>query len=210
MDRPFLLYVTNVTFLIPPVVGIHYWKTQNTPMKFFIVFCVYTLVHTATEIILGLKGINNLFLLHYYTLIEFESFCILFYLRITPNSILRQIIFLFGVLFFAIWMYDTIYLRDPMKFDDFVSSISQTLLIVLSLVVFQQLVKTSPPITQYAIFWIALAVLLYSSGTIIISSMSNRLLEMGTEYFKIAWHLNWIFTIIANLFFARSFLCRTF
>ena len=211
MNRPILLYITTASLFIPPITGIYRWKALDASMKFFAVFCLYTLIHTIVEMALGMNGINNHFLLHYYTLVEFSSIMFIYYQFFTSQKVLQQITFFTGILFVVLWWYDNAYFVDPKKFDDFISTVSQVILTLFSFIVLQRLYQhASPSITQYSIFWIATAVLFCYTSTIIIMAMSNRLLEMGMGYFTIAWSINWVFTIIANLLFTRSFFAKYF
>jgi hypothetical protein len=58
------------------------------------------------------------------------------------------------------------------------------------------------------LFWVAMAVALYSAGTLILLGLSNDLLKLGVPYFKAGWVFNWSLLIIANLFYAKAMLCK--
>jgi hypothetical protein len=59
------------------------------------------------------------------------------------------------------------------------------------------------------VFWVAMGVLLYASGTLLVLGLSNHLLQLGKPYFDVAWHINWSLLIIANLLYTKGMLCKS-
>jgi hypothetical protein len=52
------------------------------------------------------------------------------------------------------------------------------------------------------------AVLLYSSGTLLLLGWSNQLAKSGMDTFITAWQINWVLLIMANLFYMKGLLCK--
>ncbi len=210
MPIPITAHFAAASFLLPAAAGIWRWKSLEKPRRIFAGFCLYAVVHVAAEFILGRFGIRNHFLINFYWLVEFAVIGHL-YARWTANR-RTALLFLWSVpLYTLFWIIHTMLLSDLSQFTDLSATVAHLALASFSLIVLQQqFQRTDGLITDAAMFWIGAGVLLYQAGTIIVFSMSNTALQMGITYFDIVWHINWGCTIVANLFFARSFRCNHF
>jgi hypothetical protein len=210
MAIPVFAHIAAASYLIPAGSGIRSWKRLPAPMKVFSLFCIYSFVHLLAEFVLGRMGISNLFLLDYHQIVEL--LCILFIYAIwIGNKRYKDLFQYLGLAYALLWMINMFYFEDPQQFSEVTAMTALFIQIVTSIIVLNALIRTSrEPVAHHSIFWIALGVLLYAAGTIIVSGFSNTILAMGISYFNILWHINWGFTVIANILFARSFLCPHF
>lgn len=210
MTIPIFAHVAAGSFVIPAAVGLRYWRSQNFPMKIFIVFCIYSVFHLAAEFTLGRFGISNQFLSNYHQIVELV--CILYvYHQWIDNRFFKRLFISFGIVYCLVWLVNKFFYEDPERFSEMITTIALLFLIVSSVIVMNGLIRTSrESIFQHSIFWIALGVLLYSAGTIVVTSYSNEILAMGILYFNILWHINWGFTIIANIMYSKGLLCKVF
>jgi hypothetical protein len=210
MKIPIFAHIAAGTYLIPAFVGVRYWKNQNKYMKIFTVFFVYSIVSIIAEFIFGRMGISNQILSNIFRLIQLE--CVLFlYSGWTQQMHLKDGLKIAGLLYLVFWSLDVSFLPFPKEFREHIATAANSIMLVASVIILGHLVKISEKsITQYSVFWIAIGIILYSAGTIVVLTMSNTILSMGKDYFDLLWHINWGFTIIANVIFARSFLCKTF
>lgn len=210
MHIPLFAHVAAVSFLIPTGFAIRYWKSNSAPMKIFGSFCFFSTVQVCLEFILGRKGISTQFFSHVYTLISVECLLYLYSKWIQKRSV-RDILNIVGLIYFVFWFLDVSFFPFPKEFRENIDAAANIVIIISSVLLLAQMVKLSEhSLTNHSIYWIAIGEMLYSAGTIIVFSFSNTILSMGIEYFNMLWHINWGFTIIANLFFARSFKCKTF
>ena len=56
-------------------------------------------------------------------------------------------------------------------------------------------------------FWVATATIIYFGGTVIFYSLSAPLMTMSLPVMRIAWSAQAVLNIIANLLYAKAFLC---
>ena len=210
MQIPIFAYVAAASFLIPAGFGVRHWRRLQTSMKIFALFCIFSVIQVTAEFVLGRMGIANQFLSNIYMIVYVG--CMLFlYSQWTQKIRLNDGLKIAGLMYFVFWFLDVSFLPFPKEFRENIDTVASFIMLVASVIILGQIVRVSKiSITQYSVFWIAIGTLLYSSGTIVVFSFSNTILDMGIEYFNMLWHINWGFTIIANVFFARSFLCKTF
>ncbi len=210
MQIPVFAHVAAASFFIPAGIGYRNWRILQPPMKIFTLFCFFLVVQVIAEFVLGRLGIANHFVSNIHVLVQVE--CILFlYFKWVQKTRLKDSLKIAGLMYFVFWFLDVSFLPFPKEFRENIDTVASCILLVASVIILGQIVGVSKiSITQYSVFWIAIGTLLYSSGTIVVFSFSNTILNMGMEYFNMLWHINWGFTIIANLFFVRSFSCKTF
>jgi hypothetical protein len=208
MTIPPFAHAAAVSYLIPGITAAYHWKKLHGPMKLFGIFCFYSVFHIVLEFILGRMGIPNQFLSNIYRLLLLE--CILFlYHQWTRRQILKNFFAFAGMAFMIVWAVDFSFTPFPDEFREHLIASANIVMLATSVVILQDMVRQSElSITKNAIFWISSGIILYSAGTMTVFTMSNAVLKMGIEYFNILWHINWLFTIIANMFFARSFQCK--
>lgn len=210
MGIPIAAHIAAGSFLLPAAAGLMRWRLLDRPRRMFAGFCLYAVLHVAAEFILGRFGIRNHFLINFYWLAEFIVIALLYAQWTTDRR--SAVVFRWSIPLYAFfWIVQTALLSDLSQFTDLSATVAHLLLAVFSVMVLQQQFRrTDDRITDAAMFWIGTGVLLYQAGTIIVFSISNTALQMGIAYFDIVWHINWGCTIVANVFFARSFQCRHF
>ncbi|NUN68818.1 MAG: hypothetical protein HUU02_03810 [Bacteroidetes bacterium] len=210
MTIPVFAHVAAVSCFIPAAVGLWYWKQSPAAMRVFTLFCLYSTLHLVMEFTLGRLGISNQFLMNYHQIIELLCILYLFHARVTERR--TQLFFrALAALYSVLWLVNKFLYEDPERFSEGITIAAMLVLMTASVIVLNMSVRTAAgPVTQHSTFWIALAVLLYGAGTVIITGFSNTILAMGMEAFDTFWHINWGFTILTNLLYARSFRCPSF
>ncbi|MFA6456464.1 MAG: hypothetical protein WCW40_06535 [Bacteroidota bacterium] len=210
MQIPVFAHIAAASALLPLGAGLRYWKASRFPMKLFAAFSGFSVLHLLVEFVLGRMGKSNMWLVDFHQIVEL--FCILYvYHAWTTNRRLKDI-FQYSAMFYSLtWIINKFYFEDPQHFSEINLSIAMLMLIIASVIILNSLVRiTQHSVIRHSVFWIASGVLLYSAGTIIVIALSNQVLAMGIEYFNIMWHINWGFTIFANILYARSFACKIF
>jgi hypothetical protein len=152
---------------------------------------------------------NNLFLLHFYVVLEFLMLCAVFYwsvpLKSTQNTLLMV-----AAAFVVFWVSDLIFFFDPGQINTVTQLVDRILLIVMSTITLQAVMRDEgSSLLQRPVFWAAISVILYSAGTLVAVGLGNQLLALGRSYFVFAWYINWTFIIIANILYAKGMLCKS-
>ncbi|MDP1676703.1 MAG: hypothetical protein Q8L88_07520 [Bacteroidota bacterium] len=210
MQAPILLYVAEASCFLPAGAGLFQWKKLNSPLKILTLFFCFSVLHVIAEETLRRMSINNLFLQNIHQVVEVESF-LYFFWTWSKQRILKDGIQYAAMIYLVVWTLNKVYFEQPEQFNESMSTIANFFLIVVSIFVLLELSKTATvSLLSHTIFWIGSGTILYFSGTIIIFSLSNTILQIGFLYFDIFWHFNWSLVIIVNLMFARSFWCKIF
>jgi len=210
MQIPVFAHVAAASFLIPAGLGIRHWRTLHTSMKIFALFCIFSVLQVIAAFVLGKMGIPNQFLSNIYMLFYVECVLLLFS-RWTQRRFLKDALVITGLIYFVFWILDVSFLPFPKDFRENIDTGANAIMIIASMIMLGQIAKHSENlITEYSTFWIAIGALLYSAGTITVTANSNAILAMGISFFNTLWHVVWGCSVIANLLYARSFLCKTF
>lgn len=210
MEVTIIAHLSAVSHVLPAYAGIRHRRKMPFPMKVFTAFLIFGVAFEAAEYILKQLNIHNIFLINFYGLIEFECLIYLYFQRV-EKGIYKDILQLAGMLYFLLWMFDVSFDPFPKNFNESIMAGGNALLIALSILVLNNTFsETQKELADYSIFWIGIGAIIYCAGTIIVFTMSNKILAMGLNYFILLWHINWILTIVANLLFTRSFWCKAF
>ena len=178
------------------------------PLRIFAVFCWYALLHLTVEYILGREGRSNQWLIDIQQFVEL-AVVLWIYGEASAQRLFRTILRMITAGYGLLWIYVETVAAEPDQFTEVTSVAAMLVLISASVYVLQSLIRRDEDRpSDHAVYWIALGVLLYGAGTIVITTFSNDFLAMGMDTFVAVWHINWGFTIVTNLLYARSFPCR--
>jgi len=208
MTFPLFGFVTISTNLIPAGTGIARYKHLTKPMRILTILSILACAELLIEIWAAIYLKNNLFLDDYYTLMEFSMLWgVYFYANKSPKT--KWLLVGIGALFVIAWVVGVTMFNSPQPYGGRLAVPSRIVLIALSLIVLQEVFKNqSAEIMEQSVFWVAVGVLLYSAGTIMIFGFSTSLLKLGVPYFEMAWRVNWVLIISANLFYTKALLCK--
>jgi hypothetical protein len=208
MSLPLFGFVTISTNLIPAGTGIARYKRLTKPMQILAILSVYACAELAVEIAAAKYLKNNSFLDDYSTLVEFSLLWGVYFFGNKSQKI-KWFLVGFGVFFLIAWVAGVTMFNSPQPYGGRLAVPSRIVLIALSLIVLQEVFKNqSLQIIEQSVFWVALGVLLYSAGTIMVFGFATRLLKLGVPYFEMAWRVNWVLIISANLFYTKALLCK--
>lgn len=194
--------------VFPLMVGIYRWKKIDKPLRYFIFFLIITVIQIGIEYILGRLSIPTHLLSDFYIAFEVTFFLSLFRLFIR-TQMKKMILLAFILIEIVILIFSTVYYIDTPQFNTIIGFSSRFILIISALLLIHTLVtnnvSTFQPLHEHYVFWIATGVLIYCSGSIIVLSLGNEIMNLGIDYFFAMWYINWSFFIIANILYSRSF-----
>jgi hypothetical protein len=209
MTIPTLAYIHLASYLVPATAGLLRFSRLKKAMRTLAVLCVFACVNIAAQYVLGVLRIKNYFISDYFRIVETSLLCAVFNFSVEGKGV-QNVLRALGILFVVIWVVDMIWLNNPGHLNSGMAMFSRTLLIIMSLVTLQAGMRDERSrLVERPVFWVVMAVVLYSSGTMLVLGLSNQLLELGKPYFDVAWHINWSLLIIANLFYTKGMLCKS-
>lgn len=175
------------------------YRTLDKEVRIIYYMLVAGLVITATCFVYILYIKNNFWLFHIYTLIEYS--CIMYALSGWQESPgLRKLLRYSIPVFFLIWLGSKLTVEELVVFDNFTASLSSGLLtFAAGFTLYGSLSDQKQPVFREPRFWIASAVLIYGTGTIVIFSL-------GISASNSPWIINTIINIITKCLYMGGFL----
>ncbi len=163
----------------------------------------------------------TLILLHYYhsrqlvfiilaafTIFEFSSFC-LFYYYALRNKLEQNSIFVLWLLFLIFATIDFFYINKKNDFDSLTVGVELILIIILCIYYLVVQLKANYNLSVYSTsdFWVIIAFLIYSSGTLFLYIMAENML--ADEKFRVQYTIiNASFNILKNVLLAVAMLMK--
>jgi len=189
MMLPLLGQIHLGFFLVPAAAGIIKFRVLSKAMRMLTVLCVLACFNIAAQSLLASWGIRNYFISDYYTILEMSLLCGIFYLSVASKRA-RIVLRVLGLIFFGIWIVDMVFFHNPDQINSEMAVVSRIFLVVMSLVTLQAAMgDESSVLTARPVFWVAMGVVFYASGTLLVLGLSNELLKLGKSYFDVAWHI---------------------
>jgi len=209
MSIPWLGYVYFVISLVPLSVGLVGYRSLARPMKVLTLLCVLSVVSAVAAFILGRLAINNRFIANNYVPVEVLLITAIYFLS-TGIGKHRRILVGLATVFTVVWTIDKMLFDIPEQTNSSMALLSRLLLLAMSvytIVIASQ--DTDSRLSTKSVFWVASGVIVYSTGTFIVSGLGNRLMQLDLSYFVIAWHINWLLLITTNLLYTKALLCKS-
>lgn len=193
------MYLSTFSILLPLLLGAVFFRYLATPLRVLYILVVLATMLETWVIILNLKGLNNLFLFNYYTLIEFAFisgvFTIIF--QIKRNRVLIAVI---STLVMTYMMY-SLFTNDLNEIDSQNRIIESSVIIVYSLLfIAVALNKFKAPYLEMNTYFVLISGwLIYFVGTIFVFLLSNHLDESN---FMPSWSIHSVLNIFLNIIYA--------
>ena len=209
MPLPLYSKIHAVSYLIPATIGTARFFSLSRAMRILVVLCVLACIDVAAQIFVALWIGNNLFISHFYVVVEFVMLCSVFY-RSVPQKRTKNTLLMTGAAFVVFWAADLIFFFDPRQINTAIQLVDRILLIVMSTITLQAVMRDEgSSLLERPVFWAAISVILYSAGSLMAVGLGNQLMALGRDYFVFAWNINWTLIIIANILYAKGMLCKS-
>ena len=204
----FLSKAAGLAFLLPVVVGVWRFRILEPTMKMFTMWSFLGAIEVCTEYLLGTRGINNMFLVNAYLVVEVPLLLAVYRRSVTQQNVKRLLTAL-SIFFIAAWVIDKIYWEMPGQLNEEMHMLSRVVTIVSSVVVLNSAMKNvSCALTGQPIFWVAAGSILYSAGSLLVLGLGNEFMKMSLSYFMYAWTINWTLSIVSCVMYTKGLLCR--
>ncbi|WP_316822066.1 hypothetical protein [Pedobacter gandavensis] len=135
MKHIYATLIVPLAILIPIAIGLFKGVYKNAPLKTIFFYLVFATVIYLLSRILGLHGINNLPLLHFYTIVEYLF--ILWYFRSSLNEEkASRVIGLLMVVFPVLSILDLLLIQDIFQFNSYPRPVAALIIIGLCMYYF--------------------------------------------------------------------------
>jgi hypothetical protein len=203
-----MLYIVVLIQFGAICVGGFRYRSLPQPLRLLEYLLIFAFVMTIIEWNLASQSINTLWAAHISTIVELVIVLIIF--SFWTKHYLNRLV-LFGCLtgFIIFWIISKLLFEPFSQFDGWTAAVSKIIQIIFSSILFVEVIKDSDiDWTKDPRFWVAAGIIIYSAGSLFLFALFNKMLLISPDRLKFVWSLNWIFSIIANLLFARAFLCK--
>lgn len=207
MSIPLLAYVAGFSVGFPVFAALFKIRSLDREMRLLLVMFSIGAVNVVLQFVVAFSGFHNLFLAHFFLLIEF-----LFFLWVFSCWFDRRLHIIFRTvfaLFIVFWILSHVSLE---KFDEpayYTSLLSKILYTAISIVLLHRIsADSTKSILQDSRFWFLSGVLIYASGGILFASLRSAIDKLPLDGLLVAYSVHWIITIVTNLLYAIGFLCK--
>jgi hypothetical protein len=200
-----LNYLSSSSILVPLGFSLYRYKQLKDELKIVTVFFVIASLTEAILNITSLKMFNNLWLINIFSVIEAFTFCFVIGKWFNSKKMFRLAILLF-ILYFVYWLYSVLMNGDIFKFNGAEKSVKAFVLIFLSGCLLVRLSShEETPILENYRFWIAAAIMIYFSITLVVYCTEAFLIDgKGASYYT--WIIHSVTNIVSNFLIAFGFL----
>lgn len=197
-------YISVVATCLPA--GITLFRGKKFPQQLLplLIYAWLAAVFEIGGLILNKLSVNNLVLIHVFTILELTTLLFMYYF-LFENKWLKWFMLPATICFalFAIWY--MLYADDgPLGMNSLPRSVEATILIVCSVSYFLKLIRDMQVdnLMKLPMFWINTGVLLYFSGNLFLFTFSDFLLGPALKHFYEFWAMHSCLNIIFNGFLA--------
>lgn len=201
--------ISVITIVLPLAVAIWKYRYANNVMRLFSQFIMITACAESAGLYMAGHGINNLWLLHFYTIVEFSAF-MAFYYMIFPQKRVKQL-FKAAIVVFA--MADLAYIiaiADLATFNTLFRTIESFTLTIAGIFYFYHALsndKFQEPLEKMPVFWINSGILLYFMGNVFLFMLFNIFLGVSPSQNTSMWTIHAVLNVVANVLFTKGLLC---
>ncbi len=191
--------IAYVVLFLNIVLYLYYLNFKSNRLNWFNTFLILGLITQITALIFTSQKINNLPLLHIYTLLEF-IFLSLFYKNILKQEILSKKYFnilIISISISILIILNSIFLQNIYTFNSNAKTLTQVIYICYALTYFFNVTLEKTPIIKF-LNSINAAILLYYAGSLFIFMFSNVFFSLSKEHI-VFWVVNALLYLIFQL-----------
>ena len=191
------------------VVGAIAYVRRNlaAEMKILAIYFVLCFLTAVLQLSLALKGVNNLWTGEIFSPVQYAMLMYVFYVW-NRTSAIGTAMFYSIPIFIAAWVIGLIWFGNAATTFNYMDPISAAVFVVVSAFTLLTLDRVEgSSVVDTPSFWISAATVIYFGSTIVLSSLGSSLLKASVPTMQLAWSVQAIINILANLLYAGGFLC---
>jgi hypothetical protein len=148
--------------------------------------------------------INNMFVFHIYTVVEF-TFISIFYMKIVSSERLKNAIIVLILLFLGVAIFD--YINNKDKMDDLSTTTESIIVMLFSILGFSYMLRNpvQSRVVAIPLFWFNTAFLIYFAGNLFLFIFSSYFQSHFQRQFYELWGIHSIVSIIFYLLISTGF-----
>lgn len=176
-------------------------KTLDLPAK--VLFCLTILsflTDCITSVLAGYK-MNNLMVMHVYTVLELFFYCF-FYSLLFKSTSSKYYLLVLSLVLLAAELVDAFYISKLSRINSIASYCEALAFMVVSLLFFYSMIKNLPQknILNYPLFWFNSGILIYFSGNLFLYLFISFVNPQDSRFLGDLWNINSFLYFAYNLF----------
>lgn len=182
------------------------YKSLKDYLKILLGIVTVGLIVDIVNTILTYKKINNYFIFHYYTIIEFILWILFYY--VFYREVNKKYFLIFALIpIFLIVCYTDYKMNGLSSMDNFSSSLESLILTLFSLISFKELMNKNVTINflKNPFFIVNSGILLYFLGNLCFFTFSNYFCSNSGQDYMAPWGLHSILNTTFNILICTSF-----
>ncbi len=203
--------ISILSQIIPFASGLFVFRFLSGEMKVLLVYFGLGLFVEVISSYLGLNNIHNLWLFHFFTIIEYGLLMWVFSAWLKSQT-LKRILRISIPLLSLVGIIAMFFLEGIHQFNAYSRSVASLILVAASaFILFELSMESFNSVLRQPRFWIASAALLYFAGSLVLFALSNVLLVLlkwDIERVRTVFAVYTIINMITNLIYAGGFLCQ--
>jgi hypothetical protein len=190
--------------VIPLLIGLYRRKYFNPSEKILLYLIGVSAFSDLVGYTLKMQGVNNMFVFHIYTVVEFTLISF-FYIKVIGNTNITRFIFALIFIFLGIAIYD--FINNMNRLDDLSTTTESIIVMLYAIFGFSSLLKNPVQSRVIAIplFWFNTAFLIYFAGNLFLFIFSNYLQNHYKRQFDELWGIHSVMSIIFYLLISTGF-----
>lgn len=195
--------IVPALIILPIIVAISRRKYWGLPEKAILVYLLISAFFNTLATFLSARGINNLPLLHLYTVLEFISVTSFFYFstnRKKDKQVIKVLWFAFPLLTIA----NVVYLNSIYLYNLIPRSTEAIIILILCINFLMRSLSFSADRVPFFAFAVVVALLLYFSGSLTLFALSDFIIANKTINLLI-WNTHATFVLIMYLIIAVAY-----
>jgi len=207
MNFSTLFIFSTVISLVPIIISFFFWNKQPKELRILTFYLVVGLMFSTVMWILGSQKINNLWMMHLFTPIQFGLLMWIF--SFWFKGPIRRVVLLSIPVFTLFWVVVLMFFESFSHFNTYTRPVEALILIIVAgHTLYKTNKEDAETIFRMPRFWVASGTLIYFSGMILLYAVSNNLLAMSMETLRMVWlTIQTTSQIMSNLLFIGGFLC---
>lgn len=210
MERITFAFIASSSLIIPVICGLFLYRNLNKVLRGALLYLMVALLFQVVSSLLVTYNVNNLPVLHLYTVVRF-GFLSWIFIQLLDSSFLKRVIFanVFFLLFFSIgnsWLFQSLF-----EFNTNTLTIEGILLIIYSVLYLFQILRQLKirEVEKHFSFWLVSGILYYFAGNFFLFNLSNFLLEIEPFKFSEYWHIHSVNLLLFYTAFTVALLQRS-
>jgi hypothetical protein len=204
---PLIAYAELTSNVIPIGAGLLRGKYLGRGPIALLVYVTYSLFNELAMLSLALHGINNLWLLHICTLVEF-LFMVLIFAWFTEFRFSKKAGVWIAAGYAIVWALSKFTIESFDAFDNYTSPVANFILVLIALKALHQCSQSvDGEVWRRPFFWFSLAVLIKFAGDFSLFLFGDWFVGLNLSEGISVWSIHWTLNILSNIGFGLSLLC---